>query len=479
VAQGVSVRWLTWAAASPKGDAADYDGDTEGVRALIDAAPALPASDVGGDEASQNDSAAPKGSGAAERMLRFRTAREIAQETPGAVPWAVSGLLAFGAVTELAGKIKLSGKTTFGTQLAAAIVQGRPFLSQPTARSPVVWLTEQPPASFREALRRADLLDRDDFIVLSHHDTIGTAWPTVVAAAVAEANRRGARVLVVDTLPQFAGIRGDSENASGDALGAIEPLLAAAGQHGLAVLVIRHERKSGGDVGEATRGSTAFGGAVDILLLLRRVDGAPSKTFRVLQGIGRFDETPEELMIELTETGYVPRGSRDEVKRQVLREAVLGALPESGDSGLRPTEADILKRLGEGFHRTGVQAALKSLVAAGVVQRTGAGKKNDPYRYHRAESGEPPASDPEGSEPPPCPPAPEIHSAGQEPLGRQQQSPRLSSPEERPELDASNDLLATLRDSLAPDERYRLEAERADGFPAATFVLGAVAKDAR
>ncbi|HEY5484444.1 MAG TPA: hypothetical protein VIK31_11660, partial [Propionibacteriaceae bacterium] len=62
----------------------------------------------------------------------------------------------------------------------------------------------------------------------------------------------------MDTLPQFAGLRGDAENNSGDALEAIGPLQLLAAD-GFAILVTRHDRKSGGEVGESARGQPLDG----------------------------------------------------------------------------------------------------------------------------------------------------------------------------------------------------------------------------
>jgi hypothetical protein len=104
-----------------------------------------------------------------------------------AEPW-----LAAGAITELDGKAKASGKTTLATHLVRAVLDGGPFLGRPTSRTPVVYLTEQAPPTFREALRRADLLDRDDLSVLAWHDAASAPWPDVVAAAVARAASVGA-----------------------------------------------------------------------------------------------------------------------------------------------------------------------------------------------------------------------------------------------------------------------------------------------
>ena len=198
-----------------------------------------------------------------------------------------------GRVTEIDGKIKSAGKTTFCTHMCRAIVDGSDFMGQPTARSPIVYLTEQSPATFREALRRADLLDREDFRVLFWHDTIGTPWPDIVRAARDEARRIGAKVLVVDTLGQFAGVRGDAENNAGAALEAVAPLQEAAAVDGLGVIILRHERKGGGEVGDSGRGSSAFAGAVDVVLRLRRQEGGGARPgVRVLDALSRFDQTP-------------------------------------------------------------------------------------------------------------------------------------------------------------------------------------------
>ncbi len=198
--------------------------------------------------------------------------------------------VARGAITEVDGKIKAAGKTTWALAMCRTVVDGAPFMGQPTTRSPVVYLTEQGGTSLRQALDRAGLSDRDDFHVLFWHDTVGIPWPTVVAFAAGEAKRLGA-VLFVDTVSQFAGISGDSENNAGAALDAMRPLQEASARDGLAVVIVRHERKSGGDVGVSGRGSSAFAGAVDVVLSLRRPEGHARPTIRVIHALSRSPPT--------------------------------------------------------------------------------------------------------------------------------------------------------------------------------------------
>jgi hypothetical protein len=260
--------------------------------------------------------------------------------------------------------------------MCEAVITGGTFLDELTMQSPVVYLTEQPPASFREALRRASLLTRDDFVVLLFHTTISIPWEQVVNAAYLEMQRRGAKVLVVDTLPQFAGLKGDAENSAGNALEAIQPLQAIAAQ-GMAVLIIRHDRKAGGDVGDSARGSSAFGGAVDIILSLRRGEGNSPPTVRVIQGIGRFDGIPDKLVIDYRNGKYVSLGTETQVIQAQAREQILQAIPEDDSMALSVDE--ILKATG--VKGTVGRAIIKELLDRQIITRNGKGKAGSPFRY--------------------------------------------------------------------------------------------------
>jgi hypothetical protein len=365
-----SVRWVEPPADRPAGwDAADAlaePGGRELVQSLIEAAMTGP----------EFQPAQPVDRRPESKPLIFRTAAEIAELVPEARSWPCIPWLASGAITELSGKVKVSGKTTFVFAMVNAIVRGQPFLGQPTIQSPVVILSEQPLASLRVALARAGLLDRTDVEVLTWTETSGTPWKEVAEAAVARCHALGGGVLVVDTLPQFAGLRGDSENDSGAAMEAIAPIQAAAAA-GLAVLVDRHDRKGGGEVGESARGSSAFAGAVDIVLRLSRPDGNQRLTIRKIDALSRFDETPRETLIELTPDGYVALGSVAAVAFEEARERIIQALSSAWEKP--PTEADLIGKPEPS--RSTVQRVLKDLTAAKLVERSGTGRRGSPYRW--------------------------------------------------------------------------------------------------
>lgn len=309
--------------------------------------------------------------------LRFHTAAEGADTETCGVTWLWQDYLAFGAVTELDARIKV-GKTTLTLALCRAVLDGLPFLGLPTAKSRVVYLTEQPRSSFNAALAKAGLLGRDDFVYLRWHDTIGVPWPAVVAAAVEQCAQHGAGLLLVDTLAQFAGIA--DENDATEALAAMQPLQLAAERHGLAVLLLRHERKSGGAVGDSARGSSAFGGIVDVVLSLRRLEGDGRRTLREIHAISRFDTTPECVVIELTPTGFTAHGDRADVAFREAVAVVLQICPTNEGDALT---LRALTEAAPGVKRTTLQRALDDLLRKEQVVRIGAGKKGDPYRYYR------------------------------------------------------------------------------------------------
>ena len=88
--------------------------------------------------------------------LRFQSAAEISKGCTKEVPWIVRGFIALGCTKLLIGPVKAAGKTTFLTHLAKAVLGGKQFLGACTVKIPVVYLSEQPPNSFVQAVHRAN-----------------------------------------------------------------------------------------------------------------------------------------------------------------------------------------------------------------------------------------------------------------------------------------------------------------------------------
>lgn len=324
--------------------------------------------------------------GSASSSLRFVSAAELRTHAPDEPPWIWRGYLAPGAVTIVAGKPKV-GKSTLAFALADALTQRAPaFLGRGLAGGPVVYVSEETAGTLAHKLPPVD-----DLRVLSRD----LAWPKpgwgeLIGAAVAEAKRIGAVALVIDTLAYWAAMPSHREKDAGSAQAVMQPLLEAASE-GVAVLLVMHQRKGGGEDGEGLRGSGAFAGAADIVVELERTQNPRE---RVLLALSRYPSTPGSLVVNHeAATGawsVVGEGERGEARSIADRQAILVALSDRGEL----TRAELEQALGTQQRQWHTE--LRKLIGEGCVRRSGAGKKGDPHRFSivRSDAAHPVAQHP-------------------------------------------------------------------------------------
>ena len=102
---------------------------------------------------------------------------------------------------------------------------------------------------------------------------------------------------------------------------------------------------------------------------------------RTLKAIGRYDDTPVELVIELTDSGYQCIGSKADATQQDRQEVIkeiLAGRDWSTDDDIRSLWND--KEIPAPGRRT-LQNDLKAGCESGLWQRQGKGTKGDKYRY--------------------------------------------------------------------------------------------------
>ena len=177
------------------------------------------------------------------------------------------------------------------------------------------------------------------------------------------------------------------------ALEALRPLQEADAP-GLARLVIRHTRKSGGDLVDAGRGSSAFAGEADVLVSMTRPKGM-RPSVRRLDAIGRFEAIPPHLTIErviwdcsIPATGSDPVLPESNETYQVVDSGeatdpdsapastrVAKVLPNTPEGALSVSE--LAEAMGESPRS--VRHGLDQL--ANQTCRLGSGKRTDPYRF--------------------------------------------------------------------------------------------------
>jgi hypothetical protein len=298
-----------------------------------------------------------------QSVFEPRTAAAIGALALPDIEWIAEPWLVAGCLTEVDGKPKAAGKTTWALDLIRAVTRGELFLGQETLRCPVLLLSEQNDRSLQQALQRAGVLESRDLHVVMRHEVGEMRWSDIVGEAATYCRKVGARVLVIDTLAPWVGLRGDAENNSGDALLAVQPLQEACARDGLGILFMRHERKSGGDVGDSGRGSSAYAGAVDIILSLRRGNREMRPTVRQLESLSRSDETPPRMVIELQGGRYVALSDNGELAFTEVQYQIVSALKDRGR--LRAMQFKEFVSVG----RTQLYFALNALTERGVIRR--------------------------------------------------------------------------------------------------------------
>ena len=315
--------------------------------------------------------------------LPFVSAAELRASTPDEPVWTWHGYLAPRTLTLLAAKPK-AGKSTLAVAVSEAVARGAgSFLGRDILGGPVVYVSEETAATLAHKLPEIDgirILTRDACWPKP-------SWAELVAGSVAEAERIGAALLVVDTFAYWASLPKEAEKDAGAAQAAMQPLLDAT-RDGLAVLVPLHQRKGGGEDGEGVRGSGAIAGTADIVLELERVK-QPRE--RVLLALSRYPSTPGSLIIDHDPTtgawAAIGEGERMDARSIGDRQAILTAL----DGGAELTRAELEEATGAPERQW--HAQLDALRDAGQVQRTGEGKKGSPYRFSmlRTDAAQPPA----------------------------------------------------------------------------------------
>lgn len=317
---------------------------------------------------------------ALDRLLDcFRTAAELEAEPAPPTTWIARRLFPRGALVQLTGATKGGGKTTFVCYALAAVRQGKPFLGEATERCPVVFCTEQARSTFEpEYLEPAGLLGDEGLHVLYGYEAKGYGFEAVVAAGVEKCKREGAGVLVFDTFGYWAEV--EDENDAARVQRKLRPLQDAAAS-GITVVVVHHDRKGGGETWEAGRGSSAFAGAVDVIVNIRRPQGGQRPEVRELRCEGRYGDLFDSLMIELKPEGYVAHGSSQAVAQAEAERAVKGTLPTSEGDALTMKELRaVVKEQGVG--RSTLQRVLDGLTGSGRARVIGEGKRGDPYCYY-------------------------------------------------------------------------------------------------
>jgi KaiC/GvpD/RAD55 family RecA-like ATPase len=299
------------------------------------------------------------------------------------IDFLLDGCIARGHLTLLSALMK-AGKSTFIGFLLRALQDGTDFIGRATKQCRALVVSEESEWLW---IRRRDALGLTDSLSLMCRPMLVkpnfAEWADFVRFVADRAAALKCDLVVIDTTSAFAPWK--SENDAAEVQGTLTPLNRLT-QAGLAVLLVHHIGKADQSEGRAARGSTALAGAVDIILELRRyrADDADDRR-RVLRGMGRFDEIPGEVVIELATdgSGYTAEGDRKAMQARELDDAIIDTLPDDAIKAIKVGEVHELLPADIRPQRSKLATYLLDGSSAGKWGLDGTGKPNNPRKYFR------------------------------------------------------------------------------------------------
>jgi hypothetical protein len=289
------------------------------------------------------------------------TAADLRKSVPVTPKWLVPNLIARDWTILLTAREK-GGKGTFTFYVVGALERGdaTPF-GPAVAPATTLVFTEEPDDSLREKL---ELFDIARAKIVHHWELAMLEWPEKIHTLVRMAVDEGHALLFIDNVSRAAGI----EDEAGVALArAIEPLSTAAKEHGLAVWLDHHQRKSNGHIEDLFRGSTSVTGATEVNVAMAYPNGGKDRmsSRRRIVARGRVRAAIWDRTLELAGDTYI-EVSADELndkQRKLFSQSSWTA--DAFAKAIDQSESAARRYLDESPHTT----------------CTGTGKRGDPYTY--------------------------------------------------------------------------------------------------
>lgn len=298
--------------------------------------------------------------------------------------WLWENYIAKGNITLLSALWK-AGKSTFLRCLFLAMAQEEEFAGQPTKKCKLLILSEEDRGEWSDKREEVDDALIESVLVWSRPIRIKPnlrQWTELIEEVTERCKEDEIDLVIIDTLTTFWPI--DNENDSAQVIKALVPLYNFT-ENNIAVLLVHHFRKGGGDQAQASRGSGALPGFVDnIIEFTRKEDGSIYQ--RILKTYGRFDEVIPQIVIELTLDGtYKTLGSPWEVSKNARIRRVIEIFEENPNTLLCSKDVHtfwVTKGDGANIAERSVRRYILELVGKNILSAVESrlnGKKETPY----------------------------------------------------------------------------------------------------
>lgn len=340
---------------------------------------------------------APDGAAASEPERPFKWMSELRLREAND-KWLWNGYISRGGVTMLSALWK-AGKSTLLSHLIRAF-DGRSelFLGLPITPARILYVSEEHEELWAE---RRDELNIGDHVGIRCRPFRGrpspAEWAKFIGEVVHAVQEYRFDLVVMDTISKLWPVR--EENDAGQVEDALMPVWAIT-DTGAGLVLVHHNRKSDGKEFTGSRGSGGLPAFCETLVEFRRASDESKDRKRLLTGGGRYRETPDKLLIELTPAGYVSHGDPDEFtpdqkvqfgtgnvqRRADWMEATAAFMPDDLMRAITYGElqSHLKAELGHGVRREEILNWLAERVKAGEYQRIGSGTKSSPHRWAKA-----------------------------------------------------------------------------------------------
>ena len=199
------------------------------------------------------------------------------------------------------------GKTVFILRGVHASLNGKPFLNLPTKKMRVVYVSEQSRPSLALQMREIGFTGQElieELRIITREDWSRFAYSDFLVKLEKEILQDGKyNFLAIDTFHTVARLEDETNASEVNRVGNLT--LDVAARNSMGLLMNRHDRKSGGEVGVSGRSSIQLSGLVDTILHLVRVPNQANQ--RKLESVSRVG-LPGEQIIEIMKGEYVNWG---------------------------------------------------------------------------------------------------------------------------------------------------------------------------
>jgi len=287
--------------------------------------------------------------------------------------WVWDRTLSVGSCSVLVSKPKV-GKSTLAVNIAIHVARGWRFLNRDTQKSGVAYLfLDGTLEEIKEVFEEAGLRAEDPIFVHT-----GAIPRDSIAWIMQRVEENRVRLVIIDTLQKL--FRFKDVNDYSQVINAMNPLIEAAGEKKVHVLFLHHAGKYSADDLDAAIGSTAIRGMAHTYLHEKRLPESERRILRTDQRNGKY--SMPETAIGFNKNGLLEvQGSREDIEIEEAEPKILEYLEAEGGVVVEKILLNALE-----IRAMVVSKALRKMFQAGKVERTGRGKKGNPFRYSVARS---------------------------------------------------------------------------------------------